>query len=297
MKAKLQSGFDRLLKRSQVAAGWREEIQTLAVRTQEVNQGLICFDFEPATEADHRLRRALGYLRPWTGSSLELVRYGGLHDGGYVMAMDPAPTCALSLGVGNDISWETDMSNLGASVAMFDPTVDGPPRRLQSARFHRLGLGPTDSGDYRTLATLMGLADLPEDGVAFLKMDVEGAEWEALHATPLDKLGQFAQITLELHGIRGLADPERGTFMLEALSRLSSRFYPIHLHANNFGVPYRYGNYWMSGPLEVSYIRKDFLVDAIPATSIRHDLDRPCHPGLPDIDLSPILQIEALTGP
>ena len=60
------------------------------------------------------------------------------------------------------------------------------------------------------------------------KMDVEGAEWESLLATPDDVLQTFVQIPMELH-LR-LADESR---FVELVRRLKAHFYLVNLHYNN----------------------------------------------------------------
>ncbi len=61
-----------------------------------------------------------------------------------------------------------------------------------------------------------------------LKIDVEGAEWDSLMATPDAVLDAIEQMPMELHGV----DEVR---FLELVQRLKTRFYLVNLHFNNFG--------------------------------------------------------------
>lgn len=59
-----------------------------------------------------------------------------------------------------------------------------------------------------------------------LKMDVEGAEWDALMATPDDVLRRIDQIAMELHGVNH-------SRYLAAIKRLRQHFYVVNFHVNN----------------------------------------------------------------
>src|SRR6185436_8242851 len=59
-----------------------------------------------------------------------------------------------------------------------------------------------------------------------VKIDVEGAEWDSLMATPDEILGRIDQMPMELHGVN-----ERR--FLETLQKLKRTFYVVNLHFNN----------------------------------------------------------------
>jgi hypothetical protein len=60
-----------------------------------------------------------------------------------------------------------------------------------------------------------------------VKIDIEGAEWEALDAAPDELLASIPQLAMELHGF----DDRR---MLEVLRRLNRHFHLVNLHFNNW---------------------------------------------------------------
>ena len=60
-----------------------------------------------------------------------------------------------------------------------------------------------------------------------VKMDIEGAEWKSILATPDEILDTFDQLPMELHGT---SDP----LFLEAVEKLKRNFYLVHLHFNNW---------------------------------------------------------------
>ena len=60
-----------------------------------------------------------------------------------------------------------------------------------------------------------------------VKIDVEGAEWDSLLATPDAVLDQIDQMPMELHG----ANEQR---FLEVVRRLKQKFHLVNLHFNNY---------------------------------------------------------------
>jgi hypothetical protein len=60
-----------------------------------------------------------------------------------------------------------------------------------------------------------------------VKIDVEGAEWDALMATPEGVLERIDQLPMELHGSH-----ERR--FLEVIQKLKRTFYVVNLHFNNY---------------------------------------------------------------
>ena len=60
-----------------------------------------------------------------------------------------------------------------------------------------------------------------------IKMDIEGAEWDALLAMPDELLASIPQISMEMHGYD---DPK----IVEVLRKLRRHFYLVNLHFNNW---------------------------------------------------------------
>jgi hypothetical protein len=59
-------------------------------------------------------------------------------------------------------------------------------------------------------------------------MDIEGAEWESLLATPDELLARIDQLPMELHGV----NKQR---FIELVRKLKQTFYLVSVHFNNWG--------------------------------------------------------------
>jgi hypothetical protein len=266
--------------------------RTLRSTVAQMGSALLDFSRPPATQCEQRLDEFASLIRPWTASGLDLQRVGGALDGAYVMAPISAAEGALSIGVGHDVSWDQAIAAQSIAVHMFDPTVDGLPEPVPGGVFHRIGIGSTagvlDGMELRTLPELMTLAGMADSHELLLKVDVEGAEWSSLYSTDF---APFQQVLLEMHDLSRLQDEAAADEVLQTVRSLTITHLPVHVHANNEGAFNRYDGRWFPDVIEVSYVRRDLLEGATPATSLVVGLDRPSNPRYPDYDLTGLLTV------
>jgi len=258
----------------------------------EMGSALLDFSRPPATEREQRVDEFASLVRPWTAAGLDLQRVGGALDGAYVMAPIGSVDGALSIGVGHDVTWDQVIAARGIPVHMFDPTVDGLPEPVPGGIFHKIGIGSTagllDGMELRPLDALMALAGTADSRELLLKVDVEGAEWSSLCATDF---APFQQVLLEMHDLSRLQNAATADEILRTVRSLAATHRPVHVHANNEGAFNRYDGRWFPDVIEVSYVRRDLLVGAAPATSLVAGLDRPSNPKYPDYDLTGLLTV------
>ena len=185
--------------------------------------------------AGRRLREAiLAELQPVALANCTFKRFGSANDGGYLMCenlMEPLDS-AYSYGVGTNDDWGCEVSRrYQVPVHQYDcfdparPTCDGG-----TFVFHNECVGDrTGYRESRFFDTLENQIRKNGDiGKRILiKMDIEGAEWDSLLATPDELLASVPQITMEMHGYD---DPK----IVEALKKLNRMFYLVNLHFNNW---------------------------------------------------------------
>ena len=204
---------------------------------------------------------------------------------------------AISLGVGHDVSWDREVAERGIPVAMFDPTVAALPAPVPGGAFHRIGLGdPADfigtdlaGMDMRPFADLLSIADASESTNALLKVDIEGAEWDALREIDF---ARFQQVLIEMHDLQRLKDEHASAAVLAVLEHLAATHRAIHVHANNERPFHQFGRVWFPEVIEVSFVRQDLLESASPAPSLASHLDTPSNPRYPEYDLTGLLTLQ-----
>jgi hypothetical protein len=172
-------------------------------------------------------------LRPVTLSNCTLARVGGPNDGGYLMCANlmAGLESAYSYGIGWEDSWGCavsrahrvpvhqydcfELANTSCEGAAFRPNAEcvGPATGVfDGRRFDTLANQIARNGDRgRRLV---------------VKMDVEGAEWDTILATPDDVFDAIDQMPMELHGI----DEPR---VLAGLRKLKTHFHLVAVHFNN----------------------------------------------------------------
>jgi hypothetical protein len=188
------------------------------------------------------------------------IRIGPNTDGGYILVdgISPAQT-VISYGIGTEYCFDVQLARRGHDVYMFDHTIEAIQPGNEKLHFFREGVaGGTDiSQNLFSIQDHLHRHQIRGDRL-ILKMDVEGAELDALEAVPDDTLDRFEQIVFEVHWLNNLDDLVFRDRFRGIFRRLNSAFTLFHVHANNWdgrnglaivcGIP-------VSTLLELSYVR------------------------------------------
>lgn len=231
----------------------------------------------------------LNLLRPYSMASDHKVRIGGNADGGYVMpSMALKSNAVVSIGIGDQVSFDAELADRGAVVLQYDHTIPGAPMQHRNFRFHKQGWGPKDEGPLLCLRSMMQGIDWTSARLPILKFDTEGAEWASLTAASSEDLAKFAIIAGEFHSFHNLVNRAMHDVIRGVLEKIRRTHLPVHLHANNatgirlvLGVP-------VPPLLEITFVRKDVAAFAGHSNEpIPGPLDRPNMADRPDICLRP----------
>lgn len=188
--------------------------------------------FHAATVGEVRTA-LLGELRTVTLKNCTLKRYGSANDGGYLMCenLTDGVQSAYSYGIASEDNWGCDVSRqFGVPIHQYDcftsnrPTCDGG-----NFIFHDECVGPkAEMIDGHAFDSIPSQISRNGDSRKRLlvKIDIEGAEWDSLMATPDAVLDRIAQIPMELHGT------DEAKFV-DVVRRLKRQFYLVNLHFNN----------------------------------------------------------------
>jgi hypothetical protein len=250
------------------------EIEVLhGASTQDVN-----YDFQRRLVEISKTLRVERLADPNIGFS----RFGNQFDGGYVMLNDFNNNDALvSLGVGNDVTLDAELSKTISKVHFYDHTVSDLPQTIHNAVLHKEEIGYIKENAVTLEETLIRLKP---SGDTILKMDIEGSEWEVLENTV--SLGDFKQIVIEFHGLHQLVNLDAFIKIAFALRKIHSTHAPVHLHANNYAPLAIIGNSAVPDVIEVTYLNrskyKTTLIDSLPGA----EFDSPNCSLIPEIALS-----------
>lgn len=187
----------------------------------------------PAAPPANHFAALFAEFQPVKLSNCTFERIGDAHDGGYVMCGNllARGQSAYSYGVANTDDWGCQTSRrLDVPVHQYDCFDTRPPACPGGQPvFHAECVGPsrlTEEG--RRFDTVA--AQIENNGDAgkrlIMKMDIEGAEWTSLMATPDAVLGRIDQLAIEFHRVN---DPKT----LDLIRKLKETFYVVNVHFNN----------------------------------------------------------------
>ncbi|MGH6838352.1 MAG: sulfotransferase domain-containing protein [Methylocella sp.] len=188
------------------------------------------------------------------------IRIGPNTDGGYTLVDDFSTTqIMISYGIGAEYRFDIEMAERGHDVYMFDHTIEAIQAENKKLHFFREGVAGQSNISQKEFNIKDHLCRHQIHGDRLiLKMDVEGAEFDALESVPDDTLNRFEQIVLEVHWLNNLDDRVFRDQFRKIFRRLNSIFTLFHVHANNWdgrnglvivsGIP-------VSPLLELSYVR------------------------------------------
>lgn len=197
---------------------------------------------------------------------INLKRYGGNYDGGYILASDLLEKSDIiySYGVGPDESWITfdrEMLSMNKKVYMYDNLINGFWTSHQNLIFK--------SEYVNSQNILQHIYDNKHTNNTnmILKMDIEGNEFETILNSSSELFTYFNQIAIEIHDITNnhlephylinINDPyERWMNKIRLFSKLNEYFNLVHIHGNNNS--YKIID-TMPDVLELLYIRKDCM--------------------------------------
>lgn len=245
----------------------------------------------------------------WVCGDCELVRYGGAHDGGYLMCPigggDLPYAGVYSYGIDGRDTWGASLSAAtGSAVYRYDCIgEDAECEAPCKAVFHRECLSahtqPEDDLHHATGTLPEHLAanghlDAAE-GSLLLKADVEGEEWAVFAGLEQRVLRKFRQISLELHEpcLDGLTDAVRLAQLTAMMENLLQSFVVVHVHSNNYchKPDERLGREAaVCGCVEVTFAHRAFVQPGVCRAPSRAALDEPNEPLWPDDDIAELFR-------
>jgi hypothetical protein len=215
-------------------------------------------------------------------------------DGGYVVLLSPGLRYdqLFSYGISNDVSFESAFARLFGpqSIHLYDHTIAKPPEDHPAFHFHKEGLAAAPAANMNTLEH-----HLQRDGragqTAFLKVDVEGAEYAAILAAPNNVFRRIPQIAIELHNVW----PENPN-ILRLLKKMNRMYFVVHVHGNNYGCARESCGVPVPTVFEITFVNRNSVQSVeISDTVWPSEHDRPNNEMAPELDLRPFYSFRKIT--
>lgn len=188
-------------------------------------------------------------LTVYSSQQIEKERLGSENDGGYVIIKNLNYDCFISCGLGDNTDFETAFllknPKLSAHTYLFDGTIGAPPTPTLNPYFQKRNLALDETETTTNLKYL-----LLKFKHIFLKMDVEGFEWDWFNSLETDQLKNIKQMAIEFHQVPKLEN-------LNVLKKINVTHTLVHVHANNVNQSFTYTHgVMLPSLLELTFIRK-----------------------------------------
>lgn len=183
------------------------------------------------------------------------IRCGINRDGGYVIGeLDGEYDCYISAGISNEESFSRDFINkykMNKNNSFgFDGTINNYPiKYTDKITFIKKNINNFNDEYNSNLDFLIN-----KYNNIFLKMDIEGSEYNWFLFIDNEQLNKFKQIIVEFHGITN--NKYNSSYdKMRCFEKLSKTHYLIHAHGNNFGKVINN----IPDVIELTYINKNYF--------------------------------------
>lgn len=210
--------------------------------------------FEKLEITRNKIKRKLDFLTVYNYD--RKIRLGNNEDGGYVIGeIDDLYDCYISCGIANEESFSRDFIKkyyLDRTNSFgFDGTIENyPTNYTNDITFINKNINCFNDDKNDNLDRL-----IQGNKLIFLKMDIEGGEYNWILGLDDKQLDNFKQIVIEFHGLGDNSYNCSFEKKIECLEKLSRVFYLIHAHANNYDRIFNN----LPRVLELTYINKKYF--------------------------------------
>jgi len=217
-----------------------------------------------------------------------LIRVGGSGDGGYLVPNNIIDIAAcFSPGVAENASFEEELNGIsGAKAYLADYSVEEPPLAGSDFHFVKKFLGLKNNDMFMRLEDWVTncVGDEGEEDF-LLQMDIEGHEYSVLLDTPQSVLSRFRIMVIEFHSLDQLFGFDSFPWIKAVFDHLLENFSIVHIHPNNCGPVWEVGDIKVPSVLEMTFYRKDQVVQTAEPLVYPHILDEVNVPHREDIRL------------
>jgi len=200
----------------------------------------------------------------------KLIHLGPKKDGGYVIADGFDYDLLISCGISDNIGFEEAfLDRYKIKCVAFDGTIKSFPSNKNKMEWIPKNIGHANTGTTTNLKEY-----IQGTNKIFLKMDIEGSEFNWLDSMSLTELKQFSQIVIEFHWPFDI-------FRMNMLKKLNETHYIVHVHGNNYQGVYNINNsdanlmpINIPEVFEVTYVNKLLFNSAIEQVDKFYPIDK-----------------------
>ena len=205
-----------------------------------------------------------------------LIRVGTFGDGGYLIPkrLHNVAVC-YSAGVSDNSDFEFEFTNrYNCQVHMLDASVDGPALNNRKFEFRKLWLGKSTLDNVVGVNDWLATSRKVQKNQIFLKIDIEGCEYEVIKAISDESWEKIGCIVCEFHAFE-LILSNCADYRSDIFTKLLEMYDVVHLHPNNSKSPFTAYSYTIPSDVELTFVKKYTISSVSNKAQLPSSLDVP----------------------
>lgn len=203
--------------------------------------------------------KIIDLLRP-LNLGLDYIRLGGSSDGSYVVPkiLEDIKFC-FSAGYGGDCSFEKSLENFGIKSFLADYSFDAPTE-LKNFEYQKKFIKSYSSNNSINVNDWIETGTPKDQKKMILQIDVEGSEYEIIHAITENNLQKFDIIVVEFHNLFLVNNQIFYKYFLECIHKLKKNFEIFYLQPNNCCGVSDFDAVMFPNVLEITFLNKSRII-------------------------------------
>lgn len=206
--------------------------------------------------------------------SKELIRFGPMGDGGYLVPNDfEGIQACFSPGVSDVSGFEKDCAEQGMRVFLADGSVGKPATEHDFFTFTKKFIGSVKNDAFMTLDDWVTESFQDDGSDLLLQMDIEGYEYEVILSTTNSLMRRFRIIAIEFHLLDKLWSEPFFTLASRAFEKILLTHTCVHIHPNNCKNTLSINGIKIPKVMEFTFLRNDRMENLGYQQQFPHPLD------------------------
>ncbi len=198
-------------------------------------------------------------LRPYY-LGVDNIRLGGNSDGSYIVPkiIEDLEFC-FSAGYGGDCSFEKNLEDFNIKSFLADYSFD-EPTELKKCEYTKKYVKSYSSAQSININDWIEKSSPKSQKKMILQLDIEGSEYEIIHAISENNLQKFDIIIIEFHNLFMVNNQIFYKYFLECIKKIKKDFEVFYLQPNNCCGVSNFDTVIFPNILEVTFLNKTRVI-------------------------------------
>ena len=197
-------------------------------------------------------------LRP-SNLGYEHIRLGGDGDGSYVIpkVLNDIKYC-FSAGDGGNCTFEKELEQYNIKSFIADYSYDAPTR-LKNFQYEKKFIKSYKDSQSIDVNSWIENSVPKDEKNMILQIDIEGGEYELLHAITEGNLDRFKIVVIELHNLNAINHRVFYRYFVSCMKKIKKNFEVFYLQPNNCSGISKFNGIVFPKILEITFLNKSVI--------------------------------------